>query len=103
MNPYVVVFDEDHELFRTTSAGKVTAATWTKIDFAHRSIDGQPLFLEIWDNAWGRDTMIGGFVIYPRRGQSIYSTSIVWDWKERTGISRTGIANVEIEFRDLDD
>lgn len=74
-----------------------TAATWTELNFVTGWTDGKPLFFEIWHDGWG-DTLIGGFVVYPRSGQSEYVTRILWDWKDRSKVARRGLGTVHVEF-----
>ena len=62
----------------------------------------------LWDRNYVRDSLIGGFVIYPdgrdaklvEAGKSIaeYNAKILWDWKEPQTVSRNGYARVQVKF-----
>lgn len=106
VDPYVIVFGEDEQLFKTPAISSTRAATWREFALSHRCADGQPFFFEIWDANTFDDTLLGGFAIYPanpehdqKRGRTRYTTSIVWDWEQRSSRTRDGVANVEVEFR----
>lgn len=106
-DPYVVVHCQERERFRTVSASNRRSVRWREIDEPFHCPDRQPIVCEIWDDDLGSDRLIGGFTIFPVNpehdedaGRLQYATSIVWDWKERSSQTRTGLAEVEVEFRE---
>lgn len=99
-NPYVIAYQDQDPLFTTASAkGATASATFDKLDFVQGTSPGQPLFFEIWNHSFGLDTLIGGFVVYPDGESTEYTTPILWDWKERSGIARNGVARLTLDFR----
>lgn len=98
VSPYLIAYDGRKKLLTTGPVPKVTGARWKSIDQVHRVDDGQPLFFEIWDDCYGPDELIGGFVIYARSDDQLHSARVLWDWKDRKSISRSAYAEVELEF-----
>jgi Zn-dependent protease with chaperone function len=115
VSPYVIVLDRDQRVLKTVTASKVREAKWSEfrssdkgVDQPRAMADGQPLFFEIWDDGYTKDSVVGGFVIYPRledgrddgSGARVadYSVRILWDWKESGAVTRPGHAQVRIRF-----
>ena len=115
VDPYVIVMDGDQQVLRTRHASGLREAEWTGFKSTDPGVEqprdfqnGQPLFFELWDRNYVRDSLIGGFVIYPdgrdaklvEAGKSIaeYNAKILWDWKEPQTVSRNGYARVQVKF-----
>ncbi len=104
VNPYLVVYSDGKKLFETSYAKGKKSVRWTGIDQTRAILDNQPIFFEIWNSCWGRDALIGGFVVYPtnplpgRHGQQVIRSALEWDWKKRTTTSRHGLGEVVLEF-----
>ena len=100
VHPYVVAYEGHEALFATTTVKNSLRPKWTNLQCVRRCTAGQPVYFEIFDDGWTTDTVIGGFVVYPTKGQTVYSVPILWDWKESTSVSRQGLAEVRVEFRE---
>jgi len=115
IDPYVIVFDQDVQVLRTATASGRREAQWRGFKSTDKGVaqprpfrDGQPLFFEIWDDNYGYDTFVGGFVLYPdghdaaadESGDRVagYTAKLLWDWKEPQVISRAGYARVTVRF-----
>lgn len=115
VDPYVIVLDGGQQVLRTVAVSGVREAEWRGfkstdkgVDQPRSSRDGQPLFFEVWDSNYLNDTLLGGFVVYPRSrdaatGQdgdrvAAYTAKIHWDWKDPGAISRPGYARVSVRF-----
>jgi Zn-dependent protease with chaperone function len=98
-NPYIVAYVGSQKIFTTAAASKVVKAKWKDISVAHSCIDWQPIFFEVWDDCYGRDELMAGFVLYPEPGRQQYHARLMWDWKDRTSITRAGLAEIEVDFR----
>lgn len=104
VNPYLAVYSNDKKLFETSCAKGMRSVRWTGINQTRAILDHQPIFIEIWNSCWGRDTLIGGFVVYPsnpspgKHGQQVVRSALEWDWKERATTSRQGFGEVVLEF-----
>jgi hypothetical protein len=115
IDPYVVVFDGDHQILTTATAPGRREARWSGFKGTDPGVeqprpfeDGRPLFFEIWDSDYGPDSFVGGFAIYPdgRDARSSeagemhaeYTARILWDWKDPRAISRAGHGRVTVRF-----
>jgi Zn-dependent protease with chaperone function len=115
VDPYVLVTDGDRQVLQTQYVSAVRNVQWTGfrstdpgVDQPRAFSDGQPLFFEIWDANYSRDTFVGGFVVYPGAkearpgadGEYLADNAarILWDWKEPQSVSRPGHARVWVRF-----
>ncbi len=115
VDPYVIVSNGDRKVLQTRSTSGVRTAQWKDFKSTDRDVDqpralrdGQPLFLEIWDDNYLDDTFLGGFAIYPASQDAVsgaggervaeYTTRILWEWREPQTISRPGHARVWVRF-----
>ncbi|TXT33656.1 MAG: Zn-dependent protease with chaperone function [Planctomycetota bacterium] len=97
-DPYLRIIDASGALLRETPpVAKVQSAAWKNIDAELDLERGQPFFIEIWDDDYGPDSLIGLITVFPKKGQVVYETNIKWDVDERKSVSRIGQASVKIQ------
>ena len=107
--PYVRCSLGQAPTFRTPTYKWGTTARWKNIADVVTTTNGQSIFFEIFDDGYYRDTLVGGFVIYPMAsdakaaedgmlGVAKYTTDILWNWKDRSSLTRVGHAHVKIRF-----
>ncbi|MCH8242389.1 MAG: hypothetical protein IH897_07250 [Planctomycetes bacterium] len=87
------------KLFQSSTQQQVRDAAWRNFDQAIRVQDGQPIFVEIWDENTFSDSLLGLFVVYPSGQTTRYETEIIWNVHERKPPTiRVGIAKVKLAF-----
>jgi hypothetical protein len=99
VDPYVIVYnDKGEELARTPYKSKTKSPAWTDVLANFQYEFGRPIYFEIWDsNSYGTtafDSVVGMFVVQPRRGQSDFKDAIYWSLKDRNTTTRAGFASV---------
>ena len=105
VDPYVVLSTRRGTLLTTKAlAGRSGAVSWTGIAEATDLVPGEPLFGEVWDDDYGYDRLIAGFVARPdalAAGRSqLCHCNLVWDWNERSAVTRPGRAQVRFRFEE---
>lgn len=105
VDPYVVVFDDQHQIFTTTVVNGVRAATWREVNVPANHLDGKPYYFEVWDSNYGSDTLVAGFTIRPPKApakgeKTVLQAPLIWNWKERSNVTQQGYAQVRVYFKE---
>lgn len=108
--PYLRCAVGDKTQFRTPTHAWSTQAKWKNIKAIVSETSGDPIFLEVFNDARLGDYFVGGAVLYPNvmdvpkakdrsgPGEVTYTARLLWDWKDRSTVMRTGLARVRVRF-----
>lgn len=92
INPYVRIRDVTGELVAETPVLKdKTSAAWKDVIARIQTIEGAPLFVEVWDSRKLTDKIVGVSTFYMQRNERQYTAGILWDVERRSSISRVGL------------